>query len=143
MLAIAILESLGIALGFFFLIVPACILYTMWSVVVPARVAEHAGILASFSRSQELTSGYRWPIFGTLVVFYIGSLIAQTLTGPFIAVGAMSGGSAAMVYIGMILTALVGTVVAVASATLVACIYYELRVVKEGVGPAQIAAVFD
>ena len=142
LLAIGILEGLGILGGFILLIVPAVILAMMWAVVVPVRVAEHKGIFESFGRSRELTSGYRWPILGTLVIYFIGAAIAQTATRPLIAFGGVNGNSS-MFYVGTALSALIGAVIAVASATLFACIYYELRVIKEGVGPEQIAAVFD
>jgi hypothetical protein len=142
LLAIGILESLGALGGFILLIVPGFILLLMWAVVVPVRVAEHKGIFESFSRSRELTKGFRWPILGTLAVYFIGAAIAQTATRPLITIGGVNGNSA-MFYVGTALSALIGAVIAVASATLVACIYYELRVIKEGVGPEQIASVFD
>ncbi len=142
LLAIGILESLGLAGGFLLLIVPGVIFLVMWAVVVPVRIAEHKGIFESFGRSRELTSGFRWPILGTLFVYFIGAGIAQTATRPMIAIGGING-SSPMFYAGTVLNALIGAIIAVASATLVACIYYELRVIKEGVGPEQIAAVFD
>ncbi|MBL6852901.1 MAG: hypothetical protein ISS15_08695 [Alphaproteobacteria bacterium] len=143
LLGIAIVEGIAIGLGFLLFIVPGFMLYTMWAVAVPVRVAEQEGVFASLTRSSDLTHGYRWPVFGTLAVFYLGSAIAQGLAGPVMTAGALSSGSAATAYVGMILTALIGAVVATASATLVASIYYELRMIKEGVGPAQIASVFD
>jgi hypothetical protein len=142
LLAIGILESLGALGGFILLIVPGFIFLLMWAVVVPVRVAEHKGIFESFGRSRELTSGFRWPILGTLFIYFIGAGIAQAATRPMIAFGGINGNSA-MFYAGTVLNALVGAIIAVASATLIACIYYELRVIKEGVGPEQIAAVFD
>jgi hypothetical protein len=142
--AIALLEGLGIAGGFLLLIVPGFMLYVMWAVVVPVRVAEHKGVFESFGRSRALTEGYRWPIFGTLIVFYLGAGVAQATTRPMIVAGGIAGGSASpMLYVGIVLTSLLGAVVAVVSATLISCIYYELRLIKEGVGPEQIASVFE
>jgi hypothetical protein len=143
LLAIALLGGLGIAGGFLLLAVPGVILLVMWSVVVPVRVAEHKGIFESFGRSRELTRGHRWPIFGTIIVFYLGAGIAQATTRPMIVAGGITGGSSVTLYMGIALTALLSAVVAVVSATLVSCIYYELRLIKEGVGPEQIAAVFE
>jgi hypothetical protein len=139
LIGIGILEAFGLMGGALLLLFPAIMLLVMWSMVVPARVAEHTGILASFSRSRELTAGYRWPIFGTLVVLWLGSGIAQTAIRPMVAAGTVS----TTAYVGALLTALVTAIVAVASATLHASIYYELRMIKEGAGPAQIAAIFD
>ncbi|MEJ1969404.1 MAG: hypothetical protein WDN03_12340 [Rhizomicrobium sp.] len=149
--AIALLEGLGVGLGFVLLIVPGIMLYVMWSVVVPIRIAEHTGIFAAFGRSRELTRGHRWPVFGTLVVFYLGAGIAQTTTRPVLALGVATrmagsvGNSLAspQFYVLGAINLLVSAIIAVVSATLIACVYYELRLVKEGVGPEQIAAVFD
>jgi hypothetical protein len=137
--AIGILESLGIGLGFILLIVPGIMLFVMWSVIVPIRVVEHRGIFESFSRSAELTAGYRWPIFGTMLVYYIGAGIAQFSVRPAVGVAISSGMTWTYVGIGT----LVNAVVAVVAATGIACIYYELRMIKEGVGPEQIASVFS
>jgi hypothetical protein len=141
--AIGFLESIGLLIGFVLLIVPGFIFLTMWSAVVPVRVSERTGIFQSFSRSQELTSGFRWPIFGTLVIYFIGAGIAQFAVRPLIALGGAGSGLSAMAIVGIGLNAIVAAIIAVTSATLFACIYYELREIKEGVGPQQIAAVFD
>jgi hypothetical protein len=121
------------------LIVPGFMLLVAWSMAVPARVAEQTGITESFGRSRELTAGYRWPIFGAIVILTLGSGVAQAAVRPLVAAGALS----ATVYLGAALTAVVTAILAVASATLHASMYYELRMIKEGVGPEQIAAVFD
>jgi hypothetical protein len=141
LLAIAFLEGLGLMGAALLLVFPAFMLYAMWAVVVPVRVAENAGIFESFGRSRVLTAGHRWPIFGVIVVFFLGAGVAQNAAGTMISPVTASGG--ATLYLGVVLSALINAIVAVASATLVASIYYELRLIKEGVGPAQIAAVFD
>ena len=143
LLAIGFLEALGIGAGFLLLIVPGVMLFVMWSVVVPVRVAEEAGITASFGRSRALTAGYRWPIFGTLAIYFIGAGIAQAMTNPVVTAGALSSSSAAAGYVTIVLTFIVTAIVSVVSATLVSSIYYELRLIKEGVGPETIASVFD
>lgn len=141
LLAIAMLEGLAMMGAALLLIFPAFMLYVMWVVAVPVRVAENTGIFEAFGRSRALTAGYRWPIFGTIVVFFLGAGVAQNVAGVMISPATASG--PAVLYIGVVLSALITAIVAVASATLIASIYYELRLVKEGVGPAQIAAVFD
>ena len=139
LLGIGFLEALGLMVGFLLLIVPGFMLLVAWSMAVPARVAEQTGITESFGRSRELTAGYRWPIFGAIVILTLGSGVAQAAVRPLVAAGALS----ATVYLGAALTAVVTAILAVASATLHASMYYELRMIKEGVGPQQIAAVFD
>jgi hypothetical protein len=142
LLAIGLLEGLAMGGALILLIFPAFMLYAMWAAVVPVRVAENTGIFESFGRSRALTAGYRWPIFGTLFVFLLGAGIAQNAARVLVTPAAISG-SVVSLYVGVVLTALITAIVAVASATLHASMYYELRLIKEGVGPAQIASVFD
>jgi hypothetical protein len=142
LLGIAILEGFGLMGGFLLLVFPGVMLYVMWAVVVPVRVAENARILDAFSRSRALTAGYRWPIFGVIFIFFLGAGVAQNVAQTLVSPVAASG-NPAVLYIGAALSALINAIVAVASATLIASIYYELRFIKEGVGPEQIAAVFD
>jgi len=139
LLAIGLLEGIAIALGFLLLIVPGFILFVMWSVVVPVRVIEHTSIFESFGRSAELTQGYRWPIFGTVLVYYLGAGIAQFSVRPAMGVAMSMGMTWTYVGINTLITAVVGVVAAAG----IASIYYELRLIKEGAGPQQIAAVFS
>lgn len=139
---ISILFGLGFVVGFVLFIVPGLMLLTAWLVVVPVRVAEGTDIVDSFSRSAELTKGHRWPIFGIMVIYLIGVTVLELVTAPIIAlsIGGQLGG---WPILSIVLQAIEGGVTAVISATGVACIYYELRSVKEGMGPEQLAAVFD
>ncbi len=138
LLAINLMEGIALTFGLLLLIVPGLMLFAMWLVVAPARIVEGTGIFASFSRSASLTSGYRWPAFGTIVVYYIGAASAQFSVRP--AAGVVLSDGVFWAYIGI--DTLVGGVVAVGAAVVSACIYYELRVIKEGVGPEQVADVF-
>jgi hypothetical protein len=67
----SILAGLAIALGLILFIVPGLFLLTIWAVIVPVIVLEGAGVGAAFGRSQQLVSGYRWNVFGTLVVVFL------------------------------------------------------------------------
>ncbi len=71
---IYLLCSIGWMLGLVLLIVPAFIFGTLFSIVVPAYIAEKPGIFGAFGRSRALTKGHRWGIFGlwllVVVVFY-------------------------------------------------------------------------
>jgi hypothetical protein len=75
----SILASLGIWIGFWFIIVPGLYLMTIWAVIVPAIVIERSGALASFSRSRELVRGHGWHVFGTLVLVYIIQIVVEFL----------------------------------------------------------------
>lgn len=62
-------------LGFMLLLIPGLILMCLWSLVVPACVLERLGPLSSLSRSARLTKGYRWPVFGLILLTVIAGLI--------------------------------------------------------------------
>jgi hypothetical protein len=139
LIVIAILAALGLCVGFVLLIVPAIILSVGWSVIVPVRVVEQKAIFDVFGRSWQLTSGYRWPIFGLFIIVGLGSLALQFVITPLS--GLISGSSESAIY--MAAAVIVRVVLAMFGATLVGVVYYELRSVKEGIGPEALAAVFD
>ncbi len=58
-----------IIFGFVMLIVPGIIFSLMFALVVPIVVVEDAPVLASFTRSRDLTRNYRLQIFCTYFVF--------------------------------------------------------------------------
>jgi hypothetical protein len=105
-----ILAALGITLGFILLIVPGFFLLTIWSLIIPVIVLEGSGVMDSFGRSRELTSGNRWGVFGRIIVTvlivgiaggivsaitrailpeqideYVANVISSSLTAPFAA----------------------------------------------------------
>lgn len=141
--AIGLLSALGIGLGFILLIVPGIILAIGWSIAVPVRVVERKPVFEVFERSWHLTSGHRWALVGLFVVVGIGSAVFQMLVAPLngITLGTSTPGGASIVFIAA--TAIVKILVSMFGATMVGVIYYELRSVKEGIGPEALASVFD
>ena len=131
-LAVSILSTLGIFGGALFFLIPGIILALMWIVAIPVRVVEHRDALECFSRSSELSRGYRWQVFGLLLVYVVLAIafgISIALVG---------------VLVEPLLTNAISNVITVPIAACgVASIYYELRVAKEGIGPEALAAVFD
>lgn len=140
---VGILFVFGVAAGFLLLIVPGLMLLTAWEVVVPALVVERTGILGSFSRSSALTKGHRWPIFGMLVIFYVGVYVLNIVLNPLFGLSFMTTSIVGLPVVYVVFQTLVRIATAVVGATGSAAIYYELRVAKEGVGPEQLASVFD
>jgi hypothetical protein len=143
-IVISVLALLGMMAGMVLLIVPGIILALAWCVAVPVRVVEGTGIGETFGRSRELTKGFRWPIFGLLLIYAILaillSLLALTVSGiGFAQAGQVQHGNIAYLVINWVLQ----VVLAVITAVGVTSIYYELRMVKEGVAPQQLAAAFD
>jgi len=74
-----------------------------------------------------------------VLVYYVGAGIAQFSVKPAMGVAMSMGMTWAYVGINTLITAVVGVVAAAG----IASIYYELRLIKEGAGPQQVAAVFS
>lgn len=138
----SILASLGIMIGFIFIIIPGVILLLMWWVYIPVVVVEGKGIIGSFGRSRELTRGRRWHILGLLVVVILISVVASFIIGLIVGV-AIIGSGGGSVLVAAILQYAVMSLVTAFSAILVAVGYYYLRAEKEGVNIDDIAQVFD
>lgn len=152
LIGFAILATLGILAGMIMFIIPGVILMLMWMVGIPALIIEETGVSGAFTRSADLTSGYKWWIFLLIIIFAIigsiisaaGAVIAAPLGGSLQEV-LMSGGSLTAPYLIMsaLINAVVQTFSTLVSAAGTAAIYYELRRIKEGVGPKSIGAIFD
>src|SRR6516164_1669186 len=67
----SILAGIGVAIGFFLLIVPGLILLTYWCLIVPFIVIAGAGVFESFSNSMRTVRGYAWRVFGTYVLVFL------------------------------------------------------------------------
>lgn len=141
---ISLLMALGLILGTLLLVIPGIILMVVWCVTIPAQVVERRGVIASFDRSRELTRGSRWMIFGLFVLYVVLSWI---LGAVVLAIGAaISGGIAGMAtnqVMQLVISPLVAGASGLVGAVGAAAIYYELRVAREGIGPAALASVFD
>jgi hypothetical protein len=146
---ILLLTGFGVLFGFLLLVVPGFILFMMWVVAAPAQVVERTGVFAAFGRSRTLTKGSRWRIFWLLVLYsFVNGAVQQSLLGiatmftgsitptsanPFAAVTPAYG-------VVMLVMTVVNTLI---TYTGMAVIYYELRRIKEGIGPEALASVFD
>lgn len=139
---IAILGLLGMMLGTVLLVVPGIILAVGWSVAVPVKVVERTSIKDSFGRSWDLTKGYRWKIFGLVLIYLLAIIAISLVVGVLSKASLMQGGGLHnTTYI--ILQWLQSVITAVLTAIGITAIYYELRTVKEGMAPEELAAAFD
>lgn len=140
-LAITLLVILMVGAGLVLLIVPGVILALTMSVAVPVRIVEGGGTFNAFSRSAALTRGHRWQllaIFASILV--IGGILGAVLGGISVSLAAATSGGAPLT---AALMTLIQTAAALFNALLVAAIYYELRAIKEGLGPDTTVSVFD
>lgn len=142
LVAIAILSALGMGLASFLLVVPGIIVAMMWSVAVPAKVVEGTGITESLGRSRALTKGYRWRIFLLYLAYFVIALAVSFAIRPLLGVSMTpKPGELSVAYVLLDWVVRIGlTSITAVGAT---SIYYELRLVKEGVGAQQMAAAFD
>ena len=144
LLLIGLLMVLGIFAGTILLIVPGIILLVMWSVAGAACVVEHTGVFGAFSRSRELTRGHRWAIFGlyvaVIVLMIIISMVFAGLTGMSMLAEPTSTTPSLVELGGSMVSTMITSVIC---STFSAAIYYELRQIKEGIGPEALASVFD
>jgi hypothetical protein len=125
-----------------FLLVPGFFIEVMLWIVVPVRTIERVGVIATLTRSMDLTRGHRWPLAGLLVVLLLLSMAYDELV--YAAVGdpvlaELEGSSRAALFCLILGEAVLGIIAAV-SATIV---YFELRLIKEGVAPETVGEVFD
>nr|WP_314435688.1 YciC family protein [uncultured Brevundimonas sp.] len=144
LLGLAIVAGIATGFAYILLIVPGIILTVLWSVSAPAVVAEKRGIFEAMQRSRDLTRGYRWHIFGLLVIYLVLSMVVGMLVGGVnLAAGGTFSGGAPSAAVNMISNALTNALTSVVVSAGVAALYYELRAIKEGAGPEQLASVFD
>jgi len=139
-IVIAILFSLALGVGFTLLIVPGVFLVVVWSVAIPASVVERPGIFGAFSRSWQLTKGYRWPVLGIQLVLLVIMLGLSLIVGVVAGIVVFSLDSLTpILVVNYFVQAFSGALMSV----VIAVLYHDLRVAKEGVSTAQLAAVFD
>jgi hypothetical protein len=138
MIGLSILTSVVVGIGLVLLIVPGIIAFIVLVVSVPALVSEHKGVIESMSRSSELTKGSRGKIFLLLLIFgvlyWIASFVAGLVINPMLLSSPM---------LGVILQAIFSSIVSLVGAVMVASLYVELRMVKEGVSEQGLAAIFQ
>jgi len=122
-------------LGLIIFVVPGLMFFTMSFVAIPACVVDRRGVFASIGRSSDLTRGYRWKIFALMLLCYLSDAIVEGVIEPLTSIaGAMPAFVAYLIWNG-----LWGAFYAICAVVT----YHDLRVAKEGVDTAQIAAVFE
>jgi hypothetical protein len=136
-LGLAICAGLLTMLATALLVIPGVIVFLMLFVATPACVVERLGPFDSMERSAQLTRGHRWKILGMLLLMLIPSFVVVLV---FEGIAEIADG-------GVILSAacelMWNAIVDAGYAMLVITTYHDLRVAKEGVDTAQIAAVFE
>jgi len=144
---LAVMTAVAFVIGMILLIVPAVILYVMWSVAAPALVEERLGPIEALGRSRYLTRGTRWKVFGLiliLVVMYwlfvalVGLISVMTSGG--LAELAASGSNLSPVDVAINLVS--STIIAGVGGVMHSALFVELRDWKDGPQTEALADIF-
>jgi hypothetical protein len=141
---LSVLAVIGVMVGFIMLFIPGIILAIWWAVIIPVRTMEGTGIAETFSRSRALTKGHRWKILWLYVILFLLFILVGLVTSLVTGVGLLNPDlrasvSAFPVIVGSLVSIFLYGIAAAGAASA----YFELRLVKEGIGPQQVADVFD
>jgi uncharacterized membrane protein (DUF485 family) len=137
LIGLTFLTSIAIAIGVVLLFVPGIIVYIMLIVSVPVLIEERRGVIGSMSRSRELTKGSRWRIFLLLILFLIVYLVLA-LVAAFAGTAVIGAGNIAV----GIVQAVFSSVLGMFAAAMIASLYVELRMVREGATADGLATIF-
>jgi hypothetical protein len=125
LLGAGILAGIGVAAGFFLLVVPGLILLTIWAVIAPVIVIERRGVFDSFGRSRQLVRDNGWPVFGTVVTAFLITFLAAMI---FTAIAASISDEPILE---VVLLTLASTFTAPIPALVAAVLYFRLREIKD------------
>src|SRR4051812_17198105 len=140
---LTIVLIIGLVAGFVAFILPFFWLAIAWSVAYPVMLVEGTGGVAALRRSFRLTEGRWWATCGRMLVAYIlvaviATVAALVFVAPATAIlDDTSFGALVLEHVGDFIASLVTPPFLAAVATLV---YFDLRLRKEGVGPAGMGA---
>jgi hypothetical protein len=84
---VSLLTGVGVGVGLFLLVVPGLILFTRWSLAVPAVMLEGRSPRDAMRRSAELVHGHGWEVFAIFLTVTAGAfgtsfLLERLLAGP-------------------------------------------------------------
>jgi hypothetical protein len=135
-------------------LVPGVILWMRWLLVPSLVVVENCGVETAWTRSSELTRGYRWHLFGALLLglgasmalsqmvsVVAGSLMDMNDIGRGLQQGAVDRPRLALLM--LVTSVLPQALYSSFWSVFIAVAYYLLRSEKEGVDLEQLAAVFS
>lgn len=141
LIGVGLIYAIAIGIGWFLLIVPGILVMIIWSVAAPALVVEREGVMASLSRSSELTKGSRWKILGLFLVLLVIYLLVSMALG-LVGLAANPAATAPFGVVNLIATAITALVFNLLWGTIQPSLYVELRQAKEGDSADHLAQVF-
>lgn len=138
---IFVLRSAAI-LGFLLMLVAGAAMICFWAVTIQACVVEQLGPIASFNRSAELTKGYRWHLFGLLVLIFVVGIVFVVVFS-MVATSLFHANWLLMPKVKVVIFFLFSLGSTAFFGTMCSVIYYDLRAVKEGLTLDALADIFD
>jgi len=123
-------------LGFLISLITIPLVMTVLFVTIPACTIEPLGSVASLSRSADLTKGYRWQVFGLILIAYVGTAIVAGVLSFIVE-------SVAGVVLGQLVNLVLQFFILAFNGVLPAAIYLSLRRAKEGIDVGDITSVFE
>ncbi len=139
---IALITTILVWIGMVLLIIPGIIVALMLCVAIPVVMVEGPGIFSSLSRSRALTKGSRWRLLGLFLVAVIGTFLVTTVISVVLSLVLQFLGETGAI-VSTVIDVGLQLFITVFLAVVLAVAYHDLRVAKEGVSTAQLAAVFD
>ncbi len=119
LILVGLAAGIGVVVGLVAFLIPGLILITVWFVAAPVVVLERPPGLQALRRSRELVRGNGWPVFGVLAVLFLAvGVVAQ---GIIVAAAAASPAA------GLVVSVVVGVLIAPLAALPAAVCYFELR----------------
>lgn len=134
------LSGLGVLVGLLLLIIPGLLLAARWAVITPVVLTEGRSWDAALKRSQDLTKGLLWRIV-VLLLLLVAAILAVNFSLAFLAglLGSFLGGFTANILATVVVSTAIGVMISPGAAVL----YVQLRRLREGAIPNELAAVFD
>jgi hypothetical protein len=135
LVGLAIVGFLAVTLATVLLILPGIWLFVRYAVAVPALLLERIGPVAALGRSFRLVKGRWWATFGALLVGYmLASIVGAIVQSVLVLVPSLlADGNTVALAFGSAVGGTVGAVITTPySAAVVALLYFDLRVRKEG-----------
>ncbi|WP_428263362.1 hypothetical protein [Haliangium sp.] len=134
-LGVGLLVGLCVLGGVFLFIVPGIIMSLMLYVAVPVAVIEQPGVSAALRRSAELTRGHKGSIFAVVLLVALINFGANMVIGGVQAVAPEA--------LGLLLDLGSSVFFGAFGAVVTAVVYFDLRVMQDGVDAAQLARSFE
>lgn len=118
----------------------------MWAAVVPVTIEEDVSVFGAFSRSQGLTRGARWKIFGIfLLILLIGMLIGVIgiLLSTIVLGASYLSPAVAMTTMAIILNLVITTLASAFGSSVLTSLFVELREWKDGPEDRKLSEIFE